>query len=299
MNHHEIEEGQVIDLYLMGRLTSDRAEEFEQHYLHCNECLERIQTAEKFQRGLKRAVAQDAARTIFGGHLGLLARLAKSRRAGWMVAMAITLAVGTLAYREYRESNRLSGELEETKLALAQTQEIVATRPPPASPAEPQAEPETFDPERAEMAAKTQRLEDDLRREQQARASLAQQLKGAFETQLTPIVATLNPLRDAAFGVPASPNRILLSEEPRWVFLTLDFGRPQFETYRIHLVRVEDKEVGSYEGLMPTPDETIRLSLHSSRLEAGEYVAQLEGTPAGGDSVPVTRFGFRIVRDSE
>ena len=114
MEHSYIEERRVIDRYLMKQLPHDEEIRFEDHYVHCQECLDRLELAEKLQRGFKRAAAGDAAKVAAAQRLGILARLAalaRSPRAG-LAAMAL-LAVALLP------AGLLVRELDRTRAALA------------------------------------------------------------------------------------------------------------------------------------------------------------------------------------
>ena len=55
MNHIEIEERQIPELYLRGKLSPDEAAAFEEHYLHCQECLDRLELADTFLQPFARA----------------------------------------------------------------------------------------------------------------------------------------------------------------------------------------------------------------------------------------------------
>ncbi len=89
LNHALIEKHDVVGLYVTGRLTPDDSARFEEHYLDCPECIAEIQAAERLQRGLSRAVAQDAARVGLGK---MIARALGRPGMAW-VAMAALLSV--------------------------------------------------------------------------------------------------------------------------------------------------------------------------------------------------------------
>src|SRR5207253_4021188 len=54
MDHIYVEENQIADRYVKGTLPAEEAERFENHYLSCPECLDRLELAESVQRGFKR-----------------------------------------------------------------------------------------------------------------------------------------------------------------------------------------------------------------------------------------------------
>src|SRR6185312_6788368 len=60
MNHAEIEEQQIVDRYVRGTLPAEEVARFEEHFLSCPDCLDRLDLAESMSRGFKRAAGQAA-----------------------------------------------------------------------------------------------------------------------------------------------------------------------------------------------------------------------------------------------
>jgi len=83
MDHAYIEEHGLIDLYHRGQLPPEEETGFEEHFVGCPECQERLQMARGFQRGLKTVVAGDLAKA------GLLAWIVRRR---WLAFAALILA---------------------------------------------------------------------------------------------------------------------------------------------------------------------------------------------------------------
>ena len=96
MDHTYIEENQVADRYVQGTLPADEADRFENHYLSCPECLDRLDLAESVQRGFRRVAAQDAAQLSATRQLALLAWLARLSRRGQAGVLLSALLVLTL-----------------------------------------------------------------------------------------------------------------------------------------------------------------------------------------------------------
>lgn len=98
MEHRWIEEHRIIERYVTGRLTADEEERFEEHYLDCPECLDRLEEADALRRGLARTAAEDAARSGPAaparrrGGLGSLGGLRGPRLAAAAVVAAALLA---------------------------------------------------------------------------------------------------------------------------------------------------------------------------------------------------------------
>ena len=62
MDHQYIEEHNITDRYLLGRLRAEERSRFEEHFVDCQECLERLETTEDFRGALKTVAAEDATR---------------------------------------------------------------------------------------------------------------------------------------------------------------------------------------------------------------------------------------------
>ena len=83
MDHAYIEEHGLIDLYHRGQLPPEEEAGFEEHFVGCSECQERLQMARGFQRGLKAVVAEEVTKA------GLLSWLVRRR---WLAVAALILA---------------------------------------------------------------------------------------------------------------------------------------------------------------------------------------------------------------
>ncbi|RMH23211.1 MAG: zf-HC2 domain-containing protein [Acidobacteria bacterium] len=94
MNHPYVDDHQIIEQYVLGTLSPEEAERFEEHYLTCAACREDLQLAERLGRALKGVAAEELAAAA-AGRLGLLARLARGAR-GRALAAALFLAVALL-----------------------------------------------------------------------------------------------------------------------------------------------------------------------------------------------------------
>jgi Putative zinc-finger len=89
MDHAEIEARGLVESYHRGLLPPEEEALFEEHFVTCERCMEQLELARGFQKGLKTAVAEDAARATLA-RAGLFAWLARrSRRAQWGAALAL------------------------------------------------------------------------------------------------------------------------------------------------------------------------------------------------------------------
>ena len=296
MNHTDIEEHQIIDLYLMGKLPAEEAARFEEHYLSCPECLDRLEEAESMQRGFKRAAGQDAARLAATRQLALLAwltRLGRSRQMAFLLLALFAVAAlpGGLAFRKIEDKNR---ELEGTRQALKKAQERaqVADQALKKERGRSQAAgSQTAEAEKLRKELEASRSE--LARERETSTGLAEQLEQALRPQANIAILALGIERSAgpadkptaSYVLPKTPQSIV-------IYLTIDAtGHP---AYRVVLRAPQGKEL--WRGTdFHEMDGLLTLSLPSTMLKPGDYTLTAEGITPGGKPVPAGRFTFRVL----
>ncbi len=91
MNHAQIEERQLVDRYLMGRLPAAEVARFEEHYLGCQRCLDELEAAERMQGAARRTASEDASRLAAARGLAVVAWLARRRYALPLAAVAVAV----------------------------------------------------------------------------------------------------------------------------------------------------------------------------------------------------------------
>lgn len=271
MDHTEIEDRQIAELYLRGKLSPEEAAGFEEHYLHCQECLDRLETAEAMERGFKRAAGQDAARAAATRQLAVLAwlsRLGRSRQLAALAMAALVVAVlpGLLGLREVRERER---ELAAARSALEQERERSTAGSRTGAEAEQRL--------RAELEASQAERE----RARQALANAAEQLDAARRPQGNVPILFLDPER----GGGAPTHQVSLAESPGWIVLALGVDPPHPPSYRAVLRDAKGREVWSGEGLEANEMETVTVSLPATLLAPGDYTVE----------VASRRFPFRVL----
>ena len=272
MTHTEIEERQIAELYLMGKLPPEEAARFEEHYLSCQECLDRLDTAESMERGFKRAAGQDAARAAATRQIAVLAwlsRLGRSRQMAALAMAALVVAVlpGLLGMREVRERER---ELAAARSALEQERQKSTAG-------------SRTEAEARRLQAELEASRSELERERQARASAAEQLAEARRPQANVPIFFLDPER----GGEEPTHRLSLSETPGLIVLSLEMmDAPQRASYRAVLRDAKGREVWRGDGLRLNEREALSLSLPSSLLAPGDYTVEVDGR----------RFTFRVLK---
>ena len=100
MDHVYIEENGLVESYHRGLLDPEEEARFEEHFAGCPRCVEQLELARGFQRGLKTMAAEDLERTAqmqAVAAVGLFAWLARRGRAAqWGLALAALLLAAAL-----------------------------------------------------------------------------------------------------------------------------------------------------------------------------------------------------------
>jgi hypothetical protein len=266
MDHTYIEERGLIDLYHRGQIRPEEEVEFEEHFVACAQCQERLEMARGFQRGLKVVVAEDAARAIAQAGVAVWLR----RR--WLAAALLGLLVAALpvlgflagswgardlgravvSWKEHWESERRSAD----KLAI--------------------------------LLAESERRRQEERRELEEK--LAQVQPPAPRETPSPLVNTPLILLTAVRGEGETP--AVRIGRSAYVSLAVDAGDdPRFESYR---VTITGPRTFRQAGLKPNALEAILLTFPASYFPAGSYQLELEGVLPDGTALGLGRHPFRV-----
>lgn len=274
MDHRTIDAENIAERYVTGRLPPETAADFEEHYLDCPACCSRVEAAERLERGLRR-LAEDAAAGV--PLPAQRTRWTPSPR--WGLAAAAMLVVALLpGVYGLREAQRLRGDLATTREALDRAE---ADRP------------ETVAPDRlAAVERELATTRQELAAEAEKRETLAREVAAGRQPQTHLPVLPLTPVRGG--GPDDGPVRSLtLPKEPGWIALWIEPGE-DFPAYRATLRSSRDQIVFQASGLQLNDLGALLLTVHSTTLAPGSYRLDVEGLPAAGAPVPVSRFPLRI-----
>lgn len=256
MDHAHIEEHGLIDLYHRGQLPPEEEAAFEEHFVGCADCQERLQMARGFQRGLKTVVMEEVKEDI--AKAGLLAWLVRRR---WMAVTALVLAT-VLPALGYLAGSREAAPMN-TEASWRQL----------------------YDKERRSAEGLRQRLE------QSERQRLAQ--VEATPAPPSPLVNTPVFLLTAVRG---EEGATAVDVESGWFSLAVDAGDdPRFESYRVTITDAQGRRVFRQKGLKPNALEAVLLTFPAGFLKPGEYRLELAGVKPEGGPVELGGYSFKIV----
>lgn len=106
MNHRDIEERNLVELYVARRLGADDTAGFEEHFVDCPQCLDQIESAERLKAGLRRTTAVKPSQP-------------HAWRWGLAAAATLLLVSGLIIWQAAR-GNRLEAELATARAGAAE-----------------------------------------------------------------------------------------------------------------------------------------------------------------------------------
>jgi hypothetical protein len=296
MEHSYIEEHNIADLYLSGKLSAQERMRFEEHFVDCTRCLDRLETTDDLRAGLKTIAAEGALQARanlqigVAGAAGLLARVARlsrARRAALLtsviLAIALPLALLTL---EWRSARRELAQAKQTSSELQRKYEE----------GEQAARDLINDIQSREQLSSVQRdlLAAQLERERAERSRLADQVNKAAGSQAALPVFALSLARSGDADLSQPVNRITFSSSSKSIILLLELDpNPDLQSYRATISTADGRSIWSKSGLKPSSPDALAFSINTSLLKPNNYLLTLEGLAAGGRYVPVAKYTFR------
>lgn len=260
MDHDYIEEHGLVDLYHRGQLPPEEEVRFEEHFVGCSECQERLEMARGFQRGLKAAVAEEVVQA------GLLSWLARRKA----LALAALLAVAGLPVLGYLAGSRAPEE--DGWRQRYETAERSAA-------------------ELRGQLEESERLRREQREERIARVETTPEPEPPRPVP-SPLVNTPVFLLTAVRG---EGDAAVIDPGTKGYFsLAVDAGDdPRFESYRVTITNARGERVFREAGLKPNALEALLLTFPAGYFAAGEYRLAVEGVAPGAAS-ELGGYPFRV-----
>jgi hypothetical protein len=292
MDHPFIEEHNIPYLYLLGKLPAEEQEHFEEHFIVCPECINRLETTENFIDSLKTIATEEILRPhvyVQAGILAWLVRLSRKRQA-MLLSITILLLVALPAALFVAEMRRVRGELDQAKSAYVDTQRQVEENRQTVQKLEKELQ-ETLQ----KSAEQRQHLETELERERQERARLAD---GANRPERLHSIATVFSLITPRSTDPTQPspkNVIVISRPSQLIVLSPEFDPdPDIQTYRGSITTDDNRPIWGEDKLQLNLKGTIELGFSARLFRSSDYLFILEGLTKQGNYIPISKYPFTV-----
>ncbi|HEX7180782.1 MAG TPA: zf-HC2 domain-containing protein [Thermoanaerobaculia bacterium] len=273
MDHSEIQERGLVELYHRGLLPPDEEALFEEHFVGCPECQEQLVYARGFQKGLKTLAAEDAARTVV--QAGLLAWLARRGRLAGLLAAVLVLAALLPAFWLAARNRDLRASAAEARTWQQRWEE----------------ERKSAEDLRRQLAESRRRPKPDDRIATATPTPPAPRQEGLANPLFNTPVFLLTIARD---GEPAVLD---LAKQPGPIALAVDAGDdPRFESYRVTITAAGGRRLFRQGGLRPNVLEALMVTFPEGFFAAGDYRLEVEGLKPDSGAEAVGGYAFRVVR---
>jgi hypothetical protein len=288
MNHDYIKKFNLIDQYVLGKLAADEAEEFEDHFIECLECVEQLNITRSFIQDLKGLAVQEA---LLSGnkpapmnrwwHLQLLPLRS------WAVIACCCLLVGAvLAFFAIRRLTRMEVELRQTKEDASVIRQQYQRGLETAAESEKQ-----HQEARNQLAQRLDELEQKLKTEG---ATNQTSVPGSKAPEVNfPIYALVSVVR----GQVPAPVEIALPASSSSFALSIPVeDRKPFSAYRVKILNHRGVTVFNQGGFKPDAYHSLSLSLNSNSLIPGTYDLRVDGLTSPNKWDIVGSYPFRITK---
>jgi hypothetical protein len=295
MEHSYIEDHHIADRYLSGKLLIEERMRFEEHFVDCVECLDRLQTIDDFRAGLRTVAAEEAMRLhayLGVGQAGVLARIARivRMRQSPLLALVILLLALPVAFLtlEWRSARR---ELTQAKQAFSEWRRKYEESEQAAR--ELAKERQTH---KRESSLLLERFGDQLERRRKSPDSPTRPPYTVAERRPETPVFALSVVRGDSPDPSQPVNRITLAPESKSIILLLELEpEPDLRSYRVAISTIDGRSLWTRDGLKPNLRNALALNFNSSLFKPGDYLLTLEGNTAQDGRAPVATYTFRTL----
>jgi len=286
MDHSYIEENQIADLYLLGKLSNAEQIAFEEHFVDCADCLDRLETIQELRAGLQDVSAEEAAlkqaatRAGLGWYLtvlALVARRSRWRRAGLLaVIIIITVLPAFLLVSHWRNQRR---ELAEARQAASEWR----TRY-----------------EESEQNAQNLLKEVQVREQQQnqlaARLESERGLHDRLLERTSRSVGAAVPVFELGLERSGKIDRVAIPLEAKFIILYFVLDPDSaLQSYRAAIMTADGRTVWKKDKLIPSSEGGLALGMNANLFNQAVYWLEIEGLTEARSYVPVAQYPFRVL----
>lgn len=258
MNHHEIEQQDIIERYLRHQLKPDERRAFQEHYFACDECFAAVESTAKFIAGVQRsarvgALAENAREVASAAVVPWWASFFKPAFAlGALACLLLAVALGWLALRQAPQPHDDTARQQ----PAAHPSAGVTQQPSPTTGTRTSSPSAT---EKGTEKSEREHLDDKLAQNHPPE-------KGVI------ISVMLDATRDGKGGAQAK-----LPENAAALKLQVEVAVGAYQSYELQLFNASGQMVKTLSGLKANAQGTLTATIAAPQLGAGKYRAKLFG----------------------
>lgn len=283
MDHDYIEQFDLVDRYLMGKLAAEESARFEEHFVDCLHCIDRLKTTENLVEGLRLVAVEQASKAE---------SYARPSRAGYFLKaiswkpmplaaaslLLLLIAGAILATNRIRD---LRSEVNQAKSDSAERESLL------------QEQRRNAERREQELAGQISQLEDKIQAGQkQPPDQPARPVDLAHPVMSLPVIY----LKPVTRGEPAA-GRVTLPRSPADLHFLLPLeGEVQHNDYHVTISDDRGGPVWKGRGFKPGDLRSLFIRVNSGLLRPGGYTFEVEGITSEGAYTPVGNYPVRAIK---
>ena len=286
MDHRYIEEVDVIDRYLMGRLAAEESAEFESHFVDCDECIDQLNSTRAFIAGIRHVASEQAVHRTAPGRTYWWMQFTRSRKTLALVASVIFVALAAgalLVSREIRrartEAAQASASADEWRRRYEDQEAARAANSQPDS--EKEKEGQTASRSNSESNKAESEKPDEARAPKKPRINIA-------------IFVVSSTRGDDQSG--GAANLLRLSRAEDFVISVPLEGEVNYIDYRMILSRSRGGRIWESHGLKADAHNLLTVEFNSREFTSGDYELTVEGTTRERTTKILGKYVFRVIK---
>ena len=277
MDHKYIDDFDIVDRYLMGRLAAEETSEFEEHFVDCEHCVDRLKIIKAFIEELRLVEidqAEEVVARISGGSWY------KRRKALALVAGFISLIALAGVVFAFNQARRARAEADQARIASTQWER-------------------RYEEERQSSAIAESGNHEKERELTEQVSQLKKQFevarKQAAESSDEINVPILTPISTRASEALPSSNILALPSSPISFLISVALeGETGYRNYRMTIRDSEHQLILNRSGLTRNSINSVSVLLNSRRFQPGDYLLTLESVAPHGSPRLVGQYSFRV-----
>jgi hypothetical protein len=291
MDHEQINQFDLIDRYLMGKLPSEESASFEEHFVDCPQCVAQLQITKSFMRDFRSVAAGQASQiehrqpgkatwhfpqTLFRKPLALA-----------IGCLLIAAAAGAVFVVEY--TRRLRGEVSQAESLTKLWEDRYEEERQSAISAD-----RRYQEAVSQRAEQLRALEAKLKDEEAQRARIAAEFSRRTLPEGNLSMFILNSVRGLEPNASESDNQVILPRSSAIFALSISLeGEPEFKNYLITIYDDRHRLVWK-RGATPNSHNFLSVTLRSDIFRPGPYSLTVEGVKKEGGRDMVGNYPFLV-----
>lgn len=277
MDHKYIDQFDIVESYLAGKLAAEESTEFEEHFVDCSKCVDRLETTKAFVEGL-RVVSSDRASAA------VAERYTASRKAFAAAACVLSLVVIAGAVLVFTQMRRYRGEAEEARSASTQWER-------------------RYEEERQSSATTAKDHQESVRElaEQiaQLRTELGNERKPGShdDVQANLQILMLSATRGSEPPSGSAREVTLSRSSTSFAIIVPLEGESGYRHYVMTIVGREKESIWTGR-VKVNRDNAVSMGFKSTLFRAGDYFVTLAGVATDGSTSVIGKYSFRVRKTS-